>query len=509
MDEYLSPVPRGLHHVAIKVLRRELAKEQYHLTIEQVAEPVVAADEYDKHLLAKLGKKDAGSIYDDSILKKHVNVGFYREKDASDAAAKCIWTLPGVWEGSVWLKITTNAPASKLASIKVLGPLLACVKLFDNLKLTGPLEEVSQRIRELLSSNDYNLDVQGLNLWKRHACEWGSGFQIPDKTLRFRVTCIRSHAKEYLYERQEFLNAVVDAVVPPDNIMPKEHQWVVDLTNYDLEIMLMLLSPTCFAIGFSLRPYQLLGCNSFHRNAMPPDISPPYLGISGISRLRPTNAHLLLELANIQRGEIVLDPCVGIGTIPFCVESGGNGVGLGGDLCLADNDDEPAGEPQKEAALLYSQKLGRGTSASNLCVWDAGALPIRDASIDVIVSDLPFGQQCLSSGRLHKFLPIWLSEFARVLSTSPSGGGRMVLLCGGSHSTVVGALQEVNWTITCVFPVNIGGLLAWVVMARRKAGKAVLLPNGRQQLKKLTAHRERIAKSIKVEVARKKVKTSR
>jgi hypothetical protein len=214
-----------------------------------------------------------------------------------------------------------------------------------------------------------------------------------------------------------------------------------------------------------------------------------------------------LELANIQRGEIVLDPCVGIGTIPFCVESSGGGIGLGGDLCLAnDNDDEPnSGEPQKGAALLYSEKLGRGTSVSNLCAWDAGALPIRDASIDVIVSDLPFGQQCLSSGRLHRVLPIWLSEFARVLSPS---NGRMVLLCGGSHSTVVGALQKQNnFAITCVFPVNIGGLLAWVVMATRKA-VVVLLPTGRLQLKKLTAHRERMTKSLKVEAARKKAKTS-
>lgn len=504
MDEYLSPVPRGLHHVAIKVLRREL--KQYSLTIKQVAEPVAADDDgdYGKHLQAKLGsKKDAGSIYDDAILNKHVNVGYYRENnnDSSDAAATCIWTLPGVWEGSVWLKITTNAPASKVASIKVLGPLLACVKLFDTIKLTDPLEQVSENVRQLLSSDDYNLDAHGLNLWKRHAADWGSDFRIPAKTLRFRVTCIRSHnTKDYSYERQDFLNAVVDAVVPPDSVMPKEHEWVVNLTDYDLEVVLLLMNPTCFAIGISLRPYQLLGCNSFHRNAMPPDISPPYLHISGISRLRPTNAHLLLELATIHRGDMVLDPCVGIGTIPYCVESSSGGVGLGGDLCLAND------EPQTDAALVYSQKLGRGKSVSNLCAWDAGALPIRDASIDVIVSDLPFGQQCLSSGRLHRLLPLWVSEFARVLCP----GGRMVLLCGGSHSTVVGALQKQinNWTITCVFPVNIGGLLAWIVMATRKDAAIELLPNARQQLKKLTAHRERITKSLKVEAARKKVKTS-
>jgi 23S rRNA G2445 N2-methylase RlmL len=52
----------------------------------------------------------------------------------------------------------------------------------------------------------------------------------------------------------------------------------------------------------------------------------PYLGgdilSKGILRLRPTNAHLLLQVADIQNSgvEIVLDPCVGIGTIPVEAE---------------------------------------------------------------------------------------------------------------------------------------------------------------------------------------------
>jgi hypothetical protein len=36
-----------------------------------------------------------------------------------------------IWEGSVWLKLITNAPPLTVQSIPVVGPLLACVCFWD------------------------------------------------------------------------------------------------------------------------------------------------------------------------------------------------------------------------------------------------------------------------------------------------------------------------------------------------------------------------------------------
>jgi len=95
-------------------------------------------------------------------------------------------------------------------------------------------------------------------------------------------------------------------------------------------------------------------------------------------------------------------------------------------------------------------------------------------------------------------LPVWFSEFARVLQP---GSGRIVLLCG-AYKVLISSLKDKhnhmqkNWEITAIFPVTISGILAWIVTANRTFGDAVLLPNYRQRLRKHTAYQEVISKSV-------------
>eukprot|EP00547_Thalassionema_nitzschioides_P008688 CAMPEP_0194229600 /NCGR_PEP_ID=MMETSP0156-20130528/43976_1 /TAXON_ID=33649 /ORGANISM="Thalassionema nitzschioides, Strain L26-B" /LENGTH=487 /DNA_ID=CAMNT_0038962155 /DNA_START=33 /DNA_END=1492 /DNA_ORIENTATION=+ len=478
MDEYLAPVPRGLHKVAISAIQRELSN--YELNIVVVAEPVDDEAEYYRYLQQQLGGQKGvfGSLFDYKYLKQHVSVGYSDEES--------IWTVSGILPGCVWLHITTNAPAKKVYGITVIGPLLACAKLW-NLKDPLNCSDVDDAVRDfqrIVEKDNYRI-CRALNLWKRHAQCWPD-YQVPknDEKLTFRVSCVRAHSKNYKYDREEFLRRTVDIIIP------KGDGYAVNLSNYDFEMVLFILNPSCLAIAVMLRPNQLLGTKGFNSNNLPSDTSPPNLpgNLTGqLTRLRPTTAHLLHELADIQRGEIVLDPCAGIGTIPFHV--GSNGIGLGGDICL-----EPqSNNVETKASLEYIQKFGPQNRNTNICAWDAGSLPIRTASIDVVVSDLPFGKQCLSSKKLTTVLPIWFSELARILRP---GSGRMVLLCG-AHKCIVKSLQEPhgnvrqNWDITSVFPVNISGLLAWIVMVRRgDQAAAVQVPNYKDRLRKHTARRE-------------------
>jgi hypothetical protein len=340
-----------------------------------------------------------------------------------------------------------------------------------------------------------------VDLWKAHALtSWPLSHDqrqcIQDGAIKIRASCIRGQSKKLFdYSREDFLKGIVDTVIP------KSFKWKVDLNNYHVEVVILVLSPTSLAIGLALRPYQLLGANCFHKNSIPPDVSSPYITgrtLSGVLRLRPTTASILLELAKLEPGDIVVDPCVGIGTIPLQISK--HAVGLGGDLVLVPN--SFAGV----ASRYVKQHDAKFRKSGNLIGWDASWLPLRSCSIDVIVSDLPFGHTCLSSAKLGTLLPVVLGEMARVLRPNT---GRAVLLCG-AFAGIVQALETLNqaspnnWVLPCesVFPVNIGGILAWVVIVTRGNGDGTRLQTHQTRVQKITATRERAGRQRQADLDR-------
>jgi hypothetical protein len=442
------------------------------------------------------------------------------------------------------MKLVTNAPAVIIAQIRCLGPLLAFVDLWENVKLeeNQSLLEAEQKLENMLDGLGEELFEKkfrhALNLWKEHVIKDWSQRNYGGRTnhtlanlaferLKYRMSCVRTESKKYKYGRHELLAS--DAV---NRMIPKEYrnQWTVDLKWYDLEVVWLQRSH-CLAIALALRPYQWYETRSFADGVIPPDVSEPFLSggaLSGVVRLRPTTAHMLLSLAKLCDGEVVLDPCAGIGTIPmeasFLPVSV---VAIGGDLALADAE-------VNEVAVEYTRKgirvcpCHRATEKSsvvqrlppNLIVWDAASLPLRSQSVDAVVSDLPFGQQCLSSTKLDGLIPLIISEMARVLRPNT---GRMVLLCGcyvpilehfrysntvAKETVLANASIGDVWELPCtsVFPVNIGGHCAWVVEVSRGSAKVMPLPRHAERVKRLTWKRERTAyvmeKSGKVKTKR-------
>jgi tRNA G10 N-methylase Trm11 len=92
---------------------------------------------------------------------------------------------------------------------------------------------------------------------------------------------------------------------------------------------------------------------------------------------------------------------------------------------------------------LLSWSLSRFTDKKVSCFkWDSRHLPLRDSTIDIIISDIPFGMTCSSlllkpritsafAGQRHgshpanrKLYPLIFKEFRRVLRL----GGRVILL---------------------------------------------------------------------------------
>jgi ubiquinone/menaquinone biosynthesis C-methylase UbiE len=206
-------------------------------------------------------------------------------------------------------------------------------------------------------------------------------------------------------------------------------------------------------------------------------------------------------MVQLSPGDVVLDPCAGIGTIAMEVPPGV--VGIGGDLILNDS-------PLRTVAAEYTRQMQQHNACcrSSLLAWDAALLPLRSSCVDAILTDLPFGQQCLSSKKLCELLPLLFGEFGRVLRPNT---GRMLLLCG-SFAPILDTLEELNslqsegmvWNLSAesVSPVNIGGFAAWIIKVQRGPAGSVLVSNHTEQARKLVRNRERVEKLRKIEPQR-------
>lgn len=516
MDAYLSLVPRGLEVVVCRIVEEKLRGWNVQLSVrgerpasavwldglrQQVAQ---SRDKRKQVCMFESCRRPVGTV--PGTDKRDVSLGYHSSIEA-------LWTTVGQLQGVVWLQLETDAPAEVVVvQLRCLGPFLSLVNVWgddgtQNLDLTGDrsLDDIVDELSKLLGSN-YSL-TKALLLWLECVkASWNlSAAELAvleeklegQQPLRFRLSCLRNESKKYSFSRQEFLAAIAEKVVP---ITAEAKGWIVDLQHFDLEVVL-LFRPHALAIGLVLRPYQLFDAKSFSAGVVPPDIHPPYLSgsiMSGLVRLRPSTANILLHLAALQPGDIVLDPCAGIGTIP--VESSTSlfpsVVALGGDLVLT-----PGGlgcvaaEYMTKARHAHASSSSRKSSLVDVAAWDACHLPLRSETVDAIVSDLPFGQLCLSSHKLSQIMPLLVTEMARVLRR---GTGRMVLLCG-SHNLILDVLRSGMWKLPCdsVFPVNIGGLLAWIIIVHRSDEPAVMLPKQSDRVRQLTGKRERLNALVK------------
>lgn len=496
---FLALVPRGLDHVVQEMVQSRLSS----VRLQRRAEQTIAAEtirfvrtkvqeqlskkQHHRNNVSETCRRVAGTAHDG---QRDVSVGYDGDVDIATAA--------GTAQGSVWLQLTTESAVEEMLQLRCLGPLVLLVDVFDKgINWGTTIEDAVQEIERLLDG--YPLEQTVTDWLKCVKVGWNLAEKdekdLFDRVagrqpLRYRLSCLRDDSKKYSYSRQELLTAVADAVVPESRTTK---HWIVDLTNFDLEIVL-LMRGTALAVGLSVRPYRQLKAKSFSGGVLPPDISPPYLSgevLSRVTRLRPCTAQALLHLAGLSAGEVLLDPCVGIGTIAMeAMFINPSVVALGGDLVLTPN-------ALGTVAADYATKardIAHNNSAVDCLAWDACSLPLRDEAVDAVVSDLPFGQQCLSSAKLESMLPLLLGDVARVLRRDT---GRMVLLCG-SPLPILTVLQNANahgcytWKLPCeaVFPVNISGLQAWIIKAERGSGAAMRLPRHVERAKKLARKRE-------------------
>jgi tRNA (guanine6-N2)-methyltransferase len=131
--------------------------------------------------------------------------------------------------------------------------------------------------------------------------------------------------------------------------------------------------------------------------------------------LKPPVAAALLSLVEAGAGSCVLDPCCGAGTI--LVEAALDGAAAYG------------GDSDSAAIVAARANVQAAGVAARILSWDAQALPIADASVDCIVSNLPWGRAVRVDAALASFYRRICAEMQRVIAPD----GRIALLTSTPH----------------------------------------------------------------------------
>ncbi|KAG0018834.1 THUMP domain-containing protein 3 [Entomortierella chlamydospora] len=250
--------------------------------------------------------------------------------------------------------------------------------------------------------------------------------------------------------------------------------WSVDLKDYDIEVMGRWIQEDLEEVDFKLEsPEPASGDNSdgsgvqcplecssnktSEQGCMPEEIKMqvgmtlplalstcPYRfrPMDGRTSLKIEIAYSLLAMANPKPGNVVLDMCSGVGTIPIVGAAHYPECHFTG-LEVVPFNVEKAGENSKAMIERVNQerlKSGRCDSISSspmtkedplarcpcLLVGDARAVCWRSKSIDLIISDLPWGQRESSHLSNCKLYPKLVKEIIRLLKVN----GRALLVTG-------------------------------------------------------------------------------
>ena len=165
--------------------------------------------------------------------------------------------------------------------------------------------------------------------------------------------------------------------------------------------------------------------------------------------LRPSVAAAMAWLSEPGDEDVVLDPMCGAGTI--LIER----AHLRRYRMLLGGDSDP------EALAAARINVGPRYKPIELKPWDASAMPLADASVDKIVTNLPWGIKAGTRAENRRLYPRLIAEFNRVMRP----GGRMVLLT--SETSLMRALiARDSLKVNRIFAVTILGRAAAIYVCR-------------------------------------------
>lgn len=254
---------------------------------------------------------------------------------------------------------------------------------------------------------------------------------------KFRVTCTRT-GDNHSFSSQE-------AAAKFGGGINDGFGWRVDLSHPDVEVLLNIVDNSV-VIGIALTKESRGKRNIAH---------------FGPTTLKSSIAYCMLSLADIKPGDVVCDPMCGGGSIPI---EGALNWPTSFHLCGDHHDLAPARTLANVQNLVEQQLKKKKTLPLDIFQWDVCNLPLKSNSIDVFISDLPFGKKSGSKHENWKLYPKALQEMARVCSV---GSGRAVLLTQDKKVMWKVLNSSRQWKKDFTLWINIGGLKAGIYVLTR------------------------------------------
>uniref|UniRef100_A0AAY5K2U2 THUMP domain containing 3 n=1 Tax=Esox lucius TaxID=8010 RepID=A0AAY5K2U2_ESOLU len=298
------------------------------------------------------------------------------------------------------------------------------------------------------------------------------GQELGAKVLKFRVTCNRAGDKHSFSSNEaarDFGGAVQELF-----------QWKADMTKFDIEVLLNIHNVE-MVIGIALTEESLHRRNITH---------------FGPTTLRSTLCYGMLRLCKPQASDVILDPMCGTGAIPL-----EGAIEWQQAFYLAgDNNDMAVSRTVNNICHIQKKRRDKG-SISGLPIdtvqWDLCHLPMRTSSVDIIITDMPFGKRMGSRKNNWDLYPSCLKEMARV--TRPGSGKAVILTqdkkCFQKAISRMGGLWRKHHTVW----VNVGGLHAGVFLLKRTLGIFGQIAEDSREGKESKPHEEKPGEERKKE----------
>jgi 23S rRNA G2445 N2-methylase RlmL len=341
----------------------------------------------------------------------------------------------------------TDRCVKDLLKLKTINNLFVIVydESFNDNQMPGGNDHLERFLMEVGDKCDWRI---GLLKWSEV-----SGFECDidkiltkDKSLRdvqpkFRVSSHR-FGLEHNFTSPEICTVF-------GHVIDTKFGWPIKMKDFDLEVNANFCdNHLCVCITLT-----------------PECLASRHIKVSGLTTLKAVYCYAMLKLANVQTGEIVLDPMAGTGAIPVDVcynwlDSEFHSFALAGELRKIDLD---------KCSVNLDISLEERRPPSDKMRLDVRKMPLRDESVDVIASDLPFGRRHGSKQGNKTLYPAMLRDMGRVARLKT---GRAVLLTQDKHAMHLASVANRDlWTETSSSHVKVGNLHCYIYLFRRNKRK--------------------------------------
>jgi 23S rRNA G2445 N2-methylase RlmL len=319
-------------------------------------------------------------------------------------------------------------------------------KLLNGISLQRPEEETNEqeKLNDLQTIQTEIFSIENKPLFDKALNVCGQFIEKSNELKTFRVT-----SKKGGIHRMTSLELAIDSATAFQKLYP---DWEPELVDYDIEVLVYLHFDLCI-VSFTAVS-DSLSLQRFHRVSSNGNVPRQLTAVS----LRPSIAYGMIHLAKIQPGDVVVDICCGSGMISAVTHDSvvANYTFISGDY--------------SQTVLEKAQSNNQATTNhSDFCYWDFTKLPLRTGSVDVVLSNLPFGKKIGSHDLNRKLYPQLLEELARVLR---DGTGRAIVLSTEKQLMHFGIKNNRKYIkLVNRSPINMGGTDVFIYEIQKKSIK--------------------------------------